>query len=426
MTHAVIAGASMSGLLAAAALSDVYDRITILDRDVLPGGPGHRRGNAQSHHAHGLLAGGQQAMERLLPGLTAELFDRGALLGDVQEDLRWIFEGRSLARRISGVRGLLLSRPLLEDQVRRRVMDLPAVEIVGDRAVTGLTSYAGAITGVRLTSGAIDADLVIDATGRGSRTPMWLGELGYAAPKEERVRIDVSYSSRIFRREAGHLDGDLGVIIGPAPDLGRSGLALAIEDDRWIVTLSAYGDVPPAGLDDFVTWTKTLASPDLHDLVASAEPIGDARAYRTPASVRRGYHRLRRVPDGLLVTGDAVTAFNPRFGQGMTVAALEALALRDWARTGDLRPAVFFKAIARAAAPAWDMTRGNDLRIPQVEGDRTVKVRLVNAYMGRYIGAASTDPELARRFLRVSNLLDAPTTLLGPDSARRVLLSSRT
>ncbi|MEV0379590.1 FAD-binding monooxygenase [Nonomuraea sp. NPDC050643] len=418
MDHAVVIGASMAGLLSAAALHRRFALVTVLDRDTLPAADAHRRGVAQSRHAHGLLAKGREVMDALLPGVTAELVAQGASTGDLQRQARHIHAGKRLARGDSGLTGLLVSRPLLEGQVRRRVSGLSGVRVLPNRTVTGLLSQEGRVTGVRLADGEpIPADLVVDAAGRGSRTPYWLGELGHQPPQEDRVTIDLRYGTREFRRAHDHLGGDLVVVIGPTPDSPRGGVALALEDDRWIVTLAGYGEGPPLDLAGFAGYAATLPAPDLGHLIRSAEPIGEPRTYRNPTAVRRRYERLSRFPDGLLVTGDAVCAFNPLYGQGMTVAALQAKALLDL----DLRPLPYFRRIAAVVDAPWEITVGGDLRLPGVEGGLTPKMRMVHAYLDRFHAAAAHDPELARRFLRVTNLYDAPTSLMSPVALLRVL-----
>jgi 2-polyprenyl-6-methoxyphenol hydroxylase-like FAD-dependent oxidoreductase len=420
MDHAVIIGASMSGLLSAAALHRRFARVTVLDRDTLPSVDAHRRGVAQSRHAHGLLARGREIMDELLPGISAELVAQGAIRGDMQRYARHVHAGQRLARGESGLAGLLVSRPLLEGQVRRRISALPGVRLMQSRIATGLLSREGRVTGIRLADGEpVPADLVVDASGRGSRTPFWLGELGYPQPEEERVVIDLRYGTREFRRKPEDLDGDLIVIIGPTPESPRGGVALALEDDRWIVTLAGYGEAPGLGLSEFAHFAATLPAPDLYGLVRFAEPIGEPRTYRNPAAIRRHYERLTRFPEGLLVTGDAVCAFNPLYGQGMTVAALEAHNLLDT----DLGALPFFKRIAKVVDAPWEITVGGDLRMPGVKGNLTPKIRLVNAYMERFHAAAAHDPELALRFLRVANLYDSPPSLMSPGSLLRVLRS---
>ena len=430
--HAIVLGASMAGLAAARVLADTYERVTVLERDALPAAATHRKGVPQSRHAHGLLAAGRVALEELFPGLTDELVANGALSGDLQAQTRWHNQGLRLCPAASDLQGIAVSRPLLEGCVRERVRALPNVRVVDRCDAAGLvpTSDGRGVRGVRVVrrgdGGAeevIETDLVVDATGRGSRSPVWLEELGYPRPVEEEVRIGVAYASRVYRRRPDHLDGDRAVVVAATPERPRGGAMLAMEGDRWMVTLNGYlGQRPLADPDGFLAFAAGLPVPDIFQVISDAEPLGDVLPARYPASVRRRYERLGRFPDGYLVTGDAVCAFNPVYGQGMSVAALEALALRECLRaspTGLARR--FFAKAAGIVDIPWGIAVGADLRFPGIEGPRTAKVRLVNAYLARFHVAATTDPVLGRAFLRVVNLMDRPEGLLRPTIALRVL-----
>jgi hypothetical protein len=339
--------------------------------------------------------------------------------------------GRRLCPGPSGLRGIALSRPLLEGYIRERVRALPNVRVVDRCAAAGLvaTPDRRRVRGVRVlrhvdgsAEEVLEADLVVDATGRGSRSPLWLEELGYPRPAQDEVRIGVAYASRVYRRRPDHLD-DQAVVVAATPERPRGGGMLAMEDDRWMVTLNGYlGQRPPADPDGFVAFTATLPAPDIFEVISDAEPLGEVLPARYPASVRRRYERLGRFPDGYLVTGDAVCGFNPIYGQGMSVAALEALALRECLRAGPAGLARrFFAAVAGIVDIPWGIAVGADLRFPGIHGARTAKVRLVNAYLGWFHVAAATDPVLGRAFLRVVNLMDRPEGLLGPAIALRVL-----
>jgi 2-polyprenyl-6-methoxyphenol hydroxylase-like FAD-dependent oxidoreductase len=422
----------MAGLTAARVLADAYERVTVMERDALPEAAAHRRGVPQSRHAHGLLAGGRVALEELFPGLTDELVANGALSGDLQAESRWYNRGLRLCPAPSDLRAVAVSRPLLEGYVRERVLALSNVRVVDRCGAAGLvaTPDGRGVRGVRVTRRAdssaeevLEADLVVDATGRGSRSPLWLEELGYPRPAEDEVRIGVAYASRIYRRRRDHLDGDTAVVVAATLDRPRGGVMLAMEGDRWMVTLNGYlGQRPPADPDGFVAFAAGLPVPDIFEVISDAEPLGEVLPARYPASVRRRYERLPRFPDGYLVTGDAVCGFNPIYGQGMSVAALEALALRKCLRAGPAGLARhFFAKVARIVDIPWGIAVGADLRFPGIQGARTAKVRLVNAYLARFHLAAATDPVLGRAFLRVVNLMDRPEGLLRPTVVMRVL-----
>jgi 2-polyprenyl-6-methoxyphenol hydroxylase-like FAD-dependent oxidoreductase len=431
--HAVVLGASMAGLAAARVLADTYEWVTVLERDTLPGAVVHRKGVPQSRHAHGLLAAGRVALEELFPGLTDELVANGALSGDLQAQTRWHNQGLRLCPGPSDLQGIALSRPLLEGSIRERVRALPNVRVVDRCDAAGLvpTSDGRGVRGVRVLRRAdgsaeelIEADLIVDATGRSSRSPLWLEELGYPRPAEDEVRIGVAYASRVYRRRPDHLDGDRAAVVAATPDRPCGGALLAMEGDRWMVTLNGYlGQRPPTDPDGFLAFAAGLPAPDIFEVISDAEPLGEVLPARYPASVRRRYELLHEFPDGYLVTGDAVCGFNPVYGQGMSVAALEALALRECLRA---RPTVglarrFFAEVARIVDIPWQIAVGADLRFPSLQGPRTAKVRLVNAYLARFHVAAATDPVLGRAFLRVVNLMDRPEGLLRPTVALRVL-----
>jgi 2-polyprenyl-6-methoxyphenol hydroxylase-like FAD-dependent oxidoreductase len=337
----------------------------------------------------------------------------------------------------SGLNSLSVSRPLLEGQIRRRLAALPNVSIVDGCDVAGLvaTPDRRRVTGVRtLRRGAggpehvLEADLVVDATGRGSRSPAWLAALGYAPPQQEAVRPRAAYASAVYRRRpAEHLGGDRVVIMAATHATRRGAAMLAMEDDRWIVTLFGYlGERPPTDPDGFRAWAATLAAPDVHEVISSAELLQAPVPAHFPASVRLRYERLDRFPEGYVVTGDAVCSFNPIYGQGMTVSALEALALRDCLRDGAGQLGRrFFRSAAKLIDIPWGIAVGADLRFPEIEGPRTPKVRMVNAYLARLHVAAGQDPVLGRAFLRVVNLIDPPERLMSPELAFRVMRGTR-
>jgi 2-polyprenyl-6-methoxyphenol hydroxylase-like FAD-dependent oxidoreductase len=433
--QAVVLGASMAGLLAARVLADAYAQVTVIDRDQLPQADTHRRGVPQGRHLHALLARGQQALEELFPGLTAELVAHGVPTGDVLADGRWYLNGHRLRQTPTGLVALCASRPFVEGHVRGRVRALPNVRFLDACDILGLatTPDRRRVTGARVRrraeSGAeevLDADLVVDATGRGSRTPLWLEALGYPRPPTEHVRIGLGYATRTYRLPRDALGGDLGVLHAPTPEHPRGGGLLLVEGGRWMVTLAGMlGDHPPTDPDGFLAFARSLGFPDIYQVIRDGEPLDDPVGFRFPASVRHRYERLDRFPDGLLVVGDAVCSFNPIYGQGMTVAALEALALRrHLQRGGQPQPHRFFGDLTHTVDVPWDITVGGDLVFPGVQGRRTVKVRLVNAYLARLHAAAAHDARLASAFMRVAGLVAPPRSLLRPGVAVRVLRAS--
>ena len=432
--HAVVIGASIAGLLAARALSEVFSLVTVFDRDVLPDEPDIRRGAPQSRQAHALLARGADALDQLFPGFVDEMIASGAVAGDPQRDFRWYLDGYLLRPAASGLTNIALTRPLIESLIRTRTAALDGVRIVGSSVVTGLVTGEGRITGVtRVTEGdagteeSVPADLVVDAAGRGSRAHVWLRELGYPEPPTSGVRTDVVYVSRHYRREPHHLDGRIGAAIVGFPGHPRGAAVIRQEGDQFVVLLCGIlGEDPPTDDEGMLAFAESLPATDVADVLRSAKPLDDAAKMRYPASQWHHYEKLARHPDGFLVTGDALCNFNPVYGQGMTIAALEALTLKRLLTDGpgDL-PRRFYAAITKTLSQAWSLSVGADLRFPQVEGKRTKADRLVNRYLDRYRIAASADPVLGTAFLRVTNMMDPPTRLMAGGHILRVFRSAK-
>jgi 2-polyprenyl-6-methoxyphenol hydroxylase-like FAD-dependent oxidoreductase len=427
--HAVVLGASMAGLLAARVLTETYRKVTLIDRDVLPEIGVHRRGVPHGRHLHVVQIRGCEVLEELFPGFTAAAVQAGAQTGDGLGTVRPMLSGHRLRQVDVGRSVLFASRPFLEGQVRARVQALPGVTFVEGTDILGVTTTPDRrrITGTTV-HGAdgqqrqITADLVVDATGRGSRTPVWLQEWGYQPPAQDRVDIGLGYATRTFRLRPGATGHDNFIVIGATLDNPRIGALGALEGDRHILTLAGIlGDYPPTDPAGFDAFAASLPFPDITEAIEGAEPLDDPVAFRFPASVRHRYERLREFPDGLLVIGDAVSSFDPIYGQGMTVAANQAMALRRiLVRDINPSPGQYFRLIAKTVDPPWDIAVGADLAFPDVPGTRTVKIRLVNAYISRLHAAAVHDAALSAAFARVLGLIDRPESLLRPDRALRV------
>ncbi len=431
--HAIVLGASMAGLLTARVLADHYRQVTVVERDVLPPAGQHRRGVPHGRHLHGLHPRGREILDELFPDFTAEVTAAGAVCCDVLADGRWQLSGHQLMQRHAGLPALLASRPFLEGHVRERVFRLPNVRVLDGHSASGLVSAREGhrISGARVSDAegrpdVIEADLVVDASGRGSRAPRWLSELGYQTPAQDRVEIGLGYATRTYRLRPDAMDGDrliltIGTLAHP-----RFGALAAIEGDRHVLTLGGIcADYPPTDPEGFADFVSTLPTGDIAAAVAGAEPLDEPVQFRFPVSTRNRYERLREFPAGLLVIGDAVCSFNPIYGQGMTVAAMQALALRRYiaASIADT-PSRFFKDIAAVIDNPWDIAVGADLAFPQVPGSRSAKVRFVNAYLPRLHAAAVDDGELALSMIKVIGLKSWPAGLLRPDRMLRVLRGS--
>ncbi len=426
--QAIVLGGSMAGLLAARVLSEHFKHVVIIERDVLVPGSEPRRGVPHGRHIHALHPRGLEILDELFPGLSASLAAGGATLCDAVGETRWQLSGHQLRQAPTGLMALSATRPFLEGHVRARVQELPGIRILRGSAST-LTTAADrrTVTGVQVSGpdgspSQIAGSLVIDATGRGSRTPAWLDDMGYQNPERDRVEIGLGYATRLYRLRPGAMGKDHLMLTAGTRANSRAGALGATEGGRHILTIAGIcGDYPPtdpAGFDQFLA---TLPTTDLAGIVAGAEPLGDPVSFRFPASERRRYERLAEFPAGLLVIGDAVCSFNPIYAQGMTVAAAEAMILRKLLARGTVPSARrYFRAIASAIDVPWDIAVGADLAFPQVPGERSAKVRLVNAYLPRLHAAAARDQALATSLVRVIGLRARPEGLLRPDRIVRV------
>jgi 2-polyprenyl-6-methoxyphenol hydroxylase-like FAD-dependent oxidoreductase len=423
--RAVVIGASIAGLCAARALSDHFREVILVERDTLVDTPEQRRGVPQGHHAHGLLAGGLKAVKALFPGLPDELESAGAVRCNVTRDSYWFFEGREHLRFESDLEAFGLSRPLLEGTIRKRVREIANVHFCDGCHVEGLlaTFDNRCVIGIDLGDSAMPADLVVDATGRGSRSPEWLEALGYGKPEEERVEIDINYATRLFQRSRHDLNGAVFASIPPNPETKRGGVIAAQEGDVWIITLNAFGGTAvPTELNAFIESARNLPAPYIHEVISRAKPVGEPRATRFPANIRRRYEQMNSFPEGFLVMGDALSSFNPVYAQGMSVAALEAVELDMVLTEGGPRLAQrFFRRAAKIIDTPWRITTGNDLRISGIGGPQSLMARFMNWYIAELHVGARTDARMVTAFHRVTNLLAPPQSLLKPRLVARVL-----
>jgi 2-polyprenyl-6-methoxyphenol hydroxylase-like FAD-dependent oxidoreductase len=430
--RAIVTGGSIAGLTAARVLSDHFREVIMVERDQFGAVGEHRRGVPQGRHTHGLLAGGLRALEGFFPGLFDEAQRAGGLAVDLTRDAHWCFEGGEYRRFASDLEGLLLSRPLLEGIIRERVRRIPNVHFWEGCQVRGLISSSDnrRITGIQIEGDMgtqpVLAGLVIDATGRGSHSPSWLEALGYRAPKEERVEVNVSYATCHFLRTPEHLDGASLASIPATPDNKRGGILLAQEGSRWVVTLSARsGEKVPTDLGSFVEFARTLPARHIYNVISRAQAIDQPQSARFTASVRRRYEHMNRFPEGFLVLGDAICSFNPVYGQGMTVATLEAVELDKALREGSRKLAQkFFARAAKIVDAPWSMAAGNDLRMPDVPGKKPVMGRVLHWYFAKLNMAARYDMNAVMAFQKAKNLLAPPQSLFKPQLIARVLSSA--
>ncbi|MFJ8545414.1 NAD(P)/FAD-dependent oxidoreductase [Streptomyces sp. NPDC093586] len=427
--HAVVLGAGAAGLFATAALTEFAD-VTVVERDVLPEGPEPRRGVPQARHAHLVWSGGVRALGELLPGLVDDVVGRGGRLVHIMGDMVSRAPNEVWFRRFLAThhRNLVCSRDLLDSVVRDHVLKSGRITLRQGTSALALEGDARRVRGVRVRSGdgeqVLAADLVVDATGRGSRAPRWLADLGLPRVAEREVDAGLTYATRVYRAPGTTADGTFPLVnvqANPARPPGRGGVILPVEGDRWIVTLGGTrGGEPTADPDAFVPFALGLADPVIGELLRDAEPLGDVTVTRSTANRRRYYEKLGRRPDGFVVLGDAVAGYNPVYGHGLTVAAQSALAVRDVLRrtalTAPGTAGALQRAAARPVAGAWDLAVGQDAFYPGAAGTPpTVVERLLARYVDRAVATGARSPRAMGALLDVMSMERPPTRLFSRD-----------
>ncbi|WP_166664442.1 NAD(P)/FAD-dependent oxidoreductase [Actinophytocola oryzae] len=436
-TRAVVLGGSIAGLFAAKVLADAYDEVHIVDRDKIVGLKGPRKHCPQTYQANGLLTRGVQIMEELFPGIKQQLLDDDIPTGDVSGEVRWYFQGNRLKQVHGDLFSFGIVRPLLEYYIRERVQLLPNVKFFEEYDILGITASAdrSRITGARIQARGkkeetvLDADLVVDATGRGSRTPVWLEQLGYAKPEEERKKIDLAYVTQHFKLRPGvnAMQGDHAINPVGHAGLPRGAVFFRVDGGRLeVTTYGILGDHPPTDQAGLYEWLKSLPARDVYDVLRWADPVDEPVKFKFPTTLRRNYHKLTRFPDNLLVTGDAITCFNPVYAQGMTIAGVCAQTIRQHLHSGAAPdPLDYFRDLAKNGVDAaWDMTNVMDLAYPKVPGNRTFRVRMQNAFLKRVQIAATHDAKVTLAYMKAATMVAGPEVLMNPAMILRVLWKS--
>ncbi|MEG4841608.1 2-polyprenyl-6-methoxyphenol hydroxylase-like oxidoreductase [Microcoleus sp. B9-D4] len=444
-SHAIIIGGSLAGLLASRVLAKHFDRVSIVERDFFPEKPAPRPGIPQSRHLHILFNRGKMILEEFFPGLENELVAAGAPRLN-PKSIGWFSPAGWAPQSSPDLNDLIMfSRDLLDWQIRRRLAERMNVHFLEGCTVTGLLANASRteVAGVsvrfrdRQNPGNIhaenlNADLVVDAAGKVSKTPQWLKSLGYEPPQETAINAFVGYASRIYEG-SGKLSNTAPVFVSTAPPFRtRGGAIFPIEGNRWLALLiGGDRDYPPADEAGFLEFARTLPTPTIYDAIKDAEAITPVYSYRGTENRLRHYDRLSRYPENLAVIGHAVCAFNPIYGQGMTVAALDAQMLdeclqkqRERYPEGDLTGFVrqFQQKLAKLHTIPWTFAISQDSRYRGSTGAKpNLITRLIIEYMELVLKALVDDAKVCQAFLEVLHMIESPAVLFHPSIAVKAI-----
>jgi 2-polyprenyl-6-methoxyphenol hydroxylase-like FAD-dependent oxidoreductase len=416
--HALVIGASVAGMCAARVLSDHYDKVTVFERDDLPAGPANRSAVPQGRHVHLLMARGASEFEGLFPGLLDDMVAAGVpKLANRPDCIHFGAAGHVLGTNTTLKReftAYVPSRPHLEWQLRRRALAIPNVELVRTSVAAPVFEPAQErVTGVLLDanddSSEVPADLVVDATGRGTRLPAWLEQWGYERPKELTVDVGIDYATHRVHIPDGLIKEK--VVVAGASREHPVGLGMLFyEDGNWGLTTFGTGNVaPPQNFAEMCALADEMLPPHLSAAVRSGTPLGDVAFHKYPMSRWRRYDEMKRFPAGIIPFGDAVVSFNPTYGQGMTMTSLQAGNLRAAMQSGvpDIAGELS-RATKKTTWPVWTMNAIGDLALHNATADDVPWWYLkVGRLFDQLLGAAETQAELAEWFLRRFSLLDS-------------------
>jgi len=439
--RAVVIGAGIGGLTAAGALAGHFDEVTVLERDALPAAASSRAGTPQAHHAHGLLAGGLKALAELFPGIEQDLLRAGALPLNGSLEIRFERPGFDpYPARDLGVATFAASRPLLEFVLRARLERLPTVRLQAPCRVRSIQFKAdgSSATGVRVEDAAgetrdLHADLVIDASGRGSLTMDMLRAIGRPAPPETAIGVDIGYASASYEIPPGLDRSWKGVLTFPkAPQSSRGALMLPQEGGLWLLSLAGRGnDKPPGDAEGFFEFAGHLRTPTIHDAIRGARRVGEIHRFAFPESRWRHFDRVPGFPRGVLPIGDAVCTFNPVYGQGMSVAAQESLLLKRLLAPGPGGTAAlsglteaYFAALGPILETPWAMAAVPDFIFPQTTGERPADFARVLRMGFAMQRLAARRPDVHKLVIEVQHLLKPRSAYRTPLLMARLLLES--
>ncbi|MDA0747874.1 MAG: hypothetical protein O2954_15245 [bacterium] len=431
-SHAVVIGSSIAGMLAGQVLARHFDRVTIVERDLAPRSAAPRKGVPQGRHIHLTLKSGADVISRLFPGLVEEMVSEGAVPITL-ENVRWHHYGMWKPRIKSSLIAYSHSRPFLEWKIRSRLEQNPRVHFLQGTEAQELVMDAsrGSITAVRFqgrnrkqAQRELETDLVVDASGRGSKTPSWLRMLGFGQPSEQSVVINLTYASRLYKYPKGLPPNWLGLLVHPnPPGQTKGGVIASVENGFWITTLMGYfEDSPPTDEAGFLQYARQLDVPDLYDAMCSATPVTPISTLKFPCNLRRDYERMSSLPHNLVVLGDALCSFNPVYGQGMSVCAMSAQVLDDCLQGRDSRSRDaftgfsmhYFKRVSKVIDTPWTIATLEDFRFPQAEGTRPAGTRSLNWYKSQLYELSACNPRVLEGLIDVLTLQHSPSVLFRP------------
>ncbi len=430
---AIVIGSSMAGLLNARVLADYFGEVIVVERDTLPQQPEARKGVPQGIHAHVLLTQGYKILENLFPGIDVEFKNAGAPTIDWSKEYALFGHWGWHPAIASDLITYSTSRVFLEWLVRRRLSDFENVKFQDKTQVQGLLSDSqnNIVKGIKLLNPddhqeeELMADLVVDASGRNSQLPLWLSSMGYQPPAKTEINSFLGYSTCWYECPQDlKVDWKGTAVLYKAPHHKHGGLILPVEGNRWVVILAGIAkNYPPNDYEGFLECARNLRNPVIYNAIKNAKPISTIYSYRRTENCWYHYEKLAGLPEGLVAVGDAVCAFNPIYGQGMTTAALGALTLQTCLQKQFSNSQFkvkgltqnYQKQLAKVLKTPWLMATSDDFRWETTEGGKPDKItRLMHKYMDEVILLSVHQPQVYKAFVEVIHMMKQPVALFAP------------
>ncbi|MET0968458.1 MAG: FAD-dependent monooxygenase [Tardiphaga sp.] len=432
--RAIVIGAGIGGLTAAGALADYFEQVVVLERDRLMAQPASRSGTPQDRHPHGLLTGGINAIHDIFPRFKRDLTDAGAVQVRLSSDTcHERPDVGQLPRRDLGFAVPCASRPLIEHTLRRQVEASANITLRSGCRVTAILSAHSGARGVAFDgekgAESLDADLVIDASGRGIPMLDLVNALNWPRPETSEVGVDIIYSTALLKlRPDQHPDWKIAVTLPKPPVLPLGATCLPLEDDCYMVTIADRGARARRGTwDSMVDALRDLTSPTIYKAFHRLTPVGELRHFGFPASVWRHYEMLPSLPRAALPMGDALCRFNPVYGQGMACAAQQARLLGSaLGRAGkDADPiasaqALFMAEVGAILQTPWNMSANADFAFPQTRGIKPAQFEDGRHFEAALFRAVVADPVVHRTLIEVAHLLKPSDALRTPEMMQRI------
>ena len=436
--RAIVIGGSIAGLLSAKVLSEIFEEVLIVERDRINEGAAERTGVPQSPQPHILLTQGYRLLKDFFPSLENDLQAAGAVPVDWGQDFQYFAFGGWCANvdQPTGLDSFSCTRPLLEAAVRQQVEQIDNVKRLSPYRVEALAGDADTVIGIRCRQSknktderVIEADLVVDASGRSTNAPKWLAALGVAVPEVEKIDAQLGYATQRYRIPDDWDEAWKVLLIShQPPDNTQLGYLARVENNELIATLGGYcQQYPPLEEKDFLAFSKQLPSSEFYDAIAQSTPVSPIKAYRSTANRLHHYEQLATMPAGFIAMGDSVCALCPAYGQGLTTSAMSALTLQDWlqdtAKKSERGDALTFqKKLAKRIKPAWDAATKNDAGFLQGSNrKKNLAERLLTGYMRKLVAKTHADGELTVALARVTHMIDSPAKLLNPKLVLKAL-----